>query len=158
MKGPVPKPPNQRQRRNRTPGAGRLPTASSMADAPIPPLPAREGGWRPEVLEWWASVWRSPMASQYLDADVKGGLYLLADLHQARWLNRDDPKLLLQLVKAIERQEPRFGLSPLERMRLGWEVEREESAERPARPAAAGREPRAPRAAVDPRELLKAVG
>lgn len=153
------KPPHQRQRRNKTAGATRLPTESSMADAAVPPLPEREGGWRPEVLAWWESVWRSPMASQYLDADVKGGLLLLADLHQARWLARDDPKLLLALVKEIARQEPRFGLSPLERMRLGWEVEREEPAERPARPAAAsGREPRAPRAAVDPRELLKAVG
>jgi hypothetical protein len=78
------------------------------------------------VTEWWRSVWTSPMASEYLDADMRSGLYLLADLYQIRWTveGRD----LIEASKEIRQQEVRFGLSPIDRRRLQWEVERAEVA------------------------------
>jgi hypothetical protein len=107
------------------------------------------------VEEWWASVWRSPMASEYLDADLRGGLYLLADLHHARW-NADSPSQLVSLAAEIRLQEVRFGLSPIDRSRLRWEVERGEQA---AEKIEGRRKAKAPKAqsGKDPRAVLKAV-
>src|SRR5687768_1251286 len=122
MPGPPPKPPGMAQRRNKTAGAAELPSAEESLENEVPELPARVGGWLPEVVAWWESVWRSPMASEYLDADMKGGLYLLADLHQARWTARDDARALSALAAEIRLQEVRFGLSPIDRSRLRWEV------------------------------------
>lgn len=67
------------------------------------------------------------MASEYLDADMRGGLYLLADLHQARW-TAASRTALIEAAKEIRLQEVRFGLSPIDRRRLQWEVERGEQA------------------------------
>jgi hypothetical protein len=107
------------------------------------------------VTEWWESVWRSPMASEYLDADMRGGLYLLADLHERRWREREDATALVKLASEIRLQEVRFGLSPVDRSRLQWEVERGEQA---AEKVQARRKAKAPpRKVVDPRSVLKAV-
>lgn len=109
------------------------------------------------VKEWWDSVWRSPMASEYLDADMRGGLYLLADLHQARWDARQDPRELVNVAKEIRLQEVRFGLSPVDRSRLQWEVEKGEEAveRRTKRKETKKRGSKEPLA--DPRSVLKAV-
>ena len=81
------------------------------------------------VVEWWDSVWRSPMASEFLDVDRRGGLYLIADLYQARW-TADSASAIANISKEIRLQEARFGLSPIDRRRLQWEVARGEEAER----------------------------
>jgi len=162
---PLPKPDHLRQRRNKVPPPAQLPTAAESADNEVPPLPDREPTespyldqarkpqpWHPMVLEWWASVWRSPMASEYLDADMKGGLYMLADLHQARWDVRGDASKLRELAAEIRLQEVRFGLSPADRSRLRWAIDQ---GERAAEQTEARREKKAPKATKDPRSLLK---
>lgn len=131
-RGPAPKPAELRQRANpRMPGR-RLPTEEQSASREVPGLPSRpDGGWHPMVEEWWAGAWRSPMASEWLDSDMHGGLYLLADLYEARWLARDDPKELRELSKEIRTLSAEFGLTPMTRRRLQWEVEKgEQAAER----------------------------
>ena len=45
---------------------GRVLPASGR-DGPVPELPDRE--WRPETLVWWEGVWRSPMATQFVESD-----------------------------------------------------------------------------------------
>jgi hypothetical protein len=148
------KPDHLRQRRNKVPSAAQLPTAEASRENEVPPLPTKTGEWEPRVVEWWVSVWKSPMASEYLDADMRGGLYLLADLHQARWTGRDDAKVLTALAAEIRLQEVRFGLSPIDRSRLRWTIEQgETAAERTAsrRAAKSGK-------AKDPRSVLKMVG
>lgn len=157
---PLPKPPGLRQRRNVVPGAARLPTAASSAANKVPTLPDRDpdsGGepadWHPMVLRWWASVWRSPMASEYLDADMQGGLYLLADLHQLRWTLRDSTALK-EIAGEIRLQEVRFGLSPIDRRRLQWEVEKGDQAVE--RTETRRRSKQA--SAKDPRDVLKVMG
>lgn len=158
MPGPAPKPSATRQRRNRTTTAAQLPSEASAADNEVPPLPPRAEGaepWHPMVVEWWESVWRSPMAAEFLDADMRGGLYLLADLHQLRWTALTGGALI-EVAKEIRLQEVRFGLSPIDRRRLQWEVDKGEK-------AAARTEnrrqktPKKSKAAKDPRSVLKVV-
>jgi hypothetical protein len=102
------------------------------------------------VQAWWTAIWKSPMASEFLDSDKKGGLYLLAELHQQRW-NADDPSDLVNIAKEIRQQEVRFGLSPIDRRRLQWEVEKgEQATERTSK-----RKQYKEASSKDPREALK---
>lgn len=161
------KPDHLRQRRNKIPGAAHLPTEELSLENAVPDLPSRppmagpDGApllneWHSMVIEWWESVWRSPMASEYLDADMKGGLYLLADLHQARW-NATDSHELVKLAAEIRLQEVRFGLSPVDRSRLRWTIEQGETAAERTESRRAGKAPTVPKR-KDPRDVLKMVG
>jgi hypothetical protein len=130
MKGPPPKPAELRQRQNRSSTRATLPSVEASAGREVPELPKREKAtevWHPKVLEWWASVWKSPMAAEYEQPDIQGGLRLLAELYQQRW---SDPDLnqLIKLAAEIRQQEIRFGLSPIDRRRLEWEIEKGETA------------------------------
>jgi hypothetical protein len=93
------------------------------------------------------------MASEYLDADMQGGLYLLADLHQLRWTLRDSTALK-EIAGEIRLQEVRFGLSPIDRRRLQWEVEKGDQAVE--RTETRRRSKQA--SAKDPRDVLKVMG
>lgn len=143
------------------PAPAQLPTVESSARNAVPPLPDRAPDkdgkaqhWHPMVIAWWSSVWRSPMASEYLDPDIRGGLYLLADLHQKRWEVRDDAHALKEIASEIRLQEAHFGLSPADRSRLRWAIEQGETA---AERTEARRERKAPKASKDPRSVLKVV-
>jgi hypothetical protein len=103
------------------------------------------------VIEWWDAVWRSPMAAEYLDTDMKGGLYLLAELHQRRWTS-DETKEVIAAAAEIRHQEVRFGLSPIDRRRLQWEVEK---AERAVEKTQTRRERQTVTSAKDPRDVLR---
>lgn len=152
---PLPKPPGLRQRRNRESTRAVLPTEAATADAEVPELPALGGRskWHAMVLRWWESVWKSPMASEYLTAD-KEALFMLARLHQDFWTAKDR-KSRQQAAAEIRQQGVRFGLSPIDRRRLQWEVEKGEQA---ADRTATRRQRKAPPAAgADPREVLKVV-
>lgn len=164
MPSPIPKPAHLRQRRNKPVNEATLLSPEASADNEVPSLPDREPDadgkvqeWHPKVVEWWSSIWRSPMASEFLDADMKGGLYLLADLHQARWEARDDGKTLTALAAEIRLQEVRFGLSPIDRSRLRWTIEQGETAAERTEARREGKAPKAPKA-KDPRAVLKMVG
>ena len=155
--GPPPKPPHLRQRTNKVAGSARLPSADDAASNTVPDLPPRAEGWHRMLREWWESVWRSPMASEYLQADMKGGLYHLAYLHQLYWeateLGFGAINSLPKLAAEIRLQEVRFGLSPIDRRRLQWEVERGEQA---AEKVQQRRQTKAAKSnASDPRKGLK---
>lgn len=149
-RGPAPKPPHLRQRRNRTPGARTLEATSPTVRRRVPPLPKRPAteNWHAEVRTWWRVLWASPMAAEYLDADV-GGLYCLAELYQRRWTEADT-KALVPIIAEIRHQEVRFGLTPIDRTRLGWTL-----------PAPGGPKPgpaATPRdATADPRHVLRVL-
>jgi hypothetical protein len=169
--GPPPKPAGMRQRRNKGPQGTTLSAEGSKR--PAPPLPDRQcpgcdgSGitpktkdqacphceatgimpWHPLVLQRWADVWASPMATEFLDSDVHG-LYVLADLWDLYWKGDKDRAAEIRL------QEQRFGLSALDRRRLQWEVEKVEQAQRRRPPSAA---PPVRKPTKDPRAFLKAV-
>lgn len=160
MPGPSPKPAALRQRRNRQPTAANLPSEEQAANNEVPALFDRAAGedgvalsWHPMVVEWWHSVWTSPMASEYLDADMKGGLYQLASLHQDFW-ESTSRAARVACAAEIRLQEVRFGLSPIDRRRLQWEIEKGEGA---AEKTQSRRARKAPTPGKDPRQLLKAV-
>jgi hypothetical protein len=86
------------------------------------------------------------MASEYVQADVHG-LYRLAALVDAFWHEPDK-----ELAAEIRLQQQCFGLTPLDRRRLQWEVERVEEVTR----RRAQRQPQAA-AGEDPRAALRIV-
>jgi len=119
MKGPVPKPAGVRRRQNRVVTAAVL----RLPDRPGP-APALPGGrsWRAETLAWWADVWGSPMAGEFVPSDVHG-LNLLAVLVDEFWSSPS-----AGLAAEIRLQRQCFGLTPIDRRRLQWEIDRGESA------------------------------
>jgi hypothetical protein len=151
------KPDHLRQRRNRTSTKALLPPEADTAGSAVPELPPIGDGkdgeqWHPLVRRWWKSVWTSPMASEYLAAD-KDALYMLARLHQDFWM-ADTGTQRQQLAAEIRQQGVRFGLSPIDRRRLQWEVEKgDQAAERTTT-----RRERKNASGKDPRDVLKVVG
>lgn len=87
------------------------------------------------------------MAGEYIETDTDGlgRVAILIDVYYAT--------LRPELLGEIRLQEARFGLSPLDRSRLQWEISKAEDAERRRKPAPA--EPS--RTVSDPRKTLRAV-
>lgn len=160
MPGPPPKDPTTRQRRNKVAGAAAL--EDNRQNARVPPLPKRRAAdgtalpkndpadWHTLTRAWWRDVWRSPMAARYTRSDTHG-LYTLAALVD-QFQRTPTP----QLASEIRQQRACFGLTPVDRWRLGWEVVGDATA--PAVPRAQP-QPSAPPPppGVDPRQLLRVV-
>jgi hypothetical protein len=122
--------PSVRQRRN---------TASSAAtlyhlkpdEIEIPELPTRydndgnERLWSIHTQEWWEAIWSSPMAPEFHKSDIHG-LYDMAVLKEAFWNGRVD------LHSEIRLYEQQFGLNPLARRRLEWQIVDTEKAQEAA--------------------------
>lgn len=146
MSGPVPKPASQRRRRNVSTTARTLRPVSGEVE--IPKLPTRRidgrpAKWRAETLDWWQRLWHSPMAPEFDDSDLDG-LRELALLIDKFWREQT-----VDLAREVRLQRAEFGLSPISRRRLQWEIDRgEEAAQRTA-------ERRSPKAATvpDPRAI-----
>ena len=99
--------------------------------------------WQSMTRRWWQAVWRSPMAKEFLKVDLHG-LYRLAVLVDEFW-----SKPSTKLAGEIRQQQAAYGLTPIDRRRLQWEVKRVEGKGRQAA------KPRLP--AGDPRAFLKPV-
>lgn len=154
MPGPTPKDPKLRQRTNRVTTSATLQMVSSepVSQAEAHDLPVRGIGdtpWHPDTLIFWREVWASPMAAEFIAADVPG-LVLVARLIDK--FNYGDTGLAAE----IRLQRQCFGLTPLDRRRLQWEIERGEAAAQRRRT-----ESRPPAVAQtgtrDPRRTLRAV-
>jgi hypothetical protein len=149
MPGPAPKHPSVRARRNKTSTAA---TLSAVHDVQAPPLPTRL--WHEQTRAWWSDLWASPMAPEYDESD-RHGLFALAVLVDDFW-RTEDPKLRKEIAAEIRQQRQGFGLTPIDRRRLQWEIERvDEAQDRGERRRAATPKPSAP--AGDPRGVLHAV-
>jgi hypothetical protein len=145
-RGPAPKPAHLRQRTNKKSGSATI----EAPDKPkIPEIPKPdERTWHPLTVKSWQHAWSSPMATQWLESDVDalGRLALLWDAYYQK------PASLL--LAEIRLQEARFGLSPLDRSRLQWEVGRAEGMGKKPAPAP----PAVKRTGThDPRRILMAV-
>ena len=141
-RGRHPKHPGLRQ--NRTKKAGRAQLSPVDPDAAIKPPPLQNPDkrkWHRLTRAWWKRVWQSPMASEYLPTDIDG-LARLAILVDNYYVHPHK-----DLAGEIRLQEARFGLSPMDRGRLQWEVQRGEEAERkrksPQHKRSSGKDPRA---------------
>lgn len=144
-RGPAPKPAHLRQRTNKKAGSAQLeaPVSPEVPEIPNPD----QRVWHALTLAAWRNAWESPMASQWLetDADALGRLALLWDEFYK--------KPSADALKEIRLQSALFGLSPLDRSRLQWEVTRGEEAERKrTKPA-----PSAVKPGTDLRKVLRMV-
>ena len=145
-----PKDPSIRVRRNKV-----STKATLKSDAAIiaPELPERD--WHPMVLAWWRDLWSSPMAPEFDDSD-RHGLFKLALLHDDFW-KADQPKIRKEASAEIRLQEQRFGLSPIDRRRLQWEIERTEEAVERGEKRRTASKPSGPASKGDPRAVLRAL-
>jgi hypothetical protein len=151
MPGPSPKHPSTRARRNRTSTAAQLKADPSIT---APALPTRS--WHHMTAAWWRDVWASPMAPEFDDSD-KHGLFALAVLVDDFW-SADSPTMRRDLAAEIRQQSQRFGLSPIDRRRLQWEIERtEEAQDRGERRRTRAAEASSRSAGGDPRAVLRAL-
>lgn len=131
MPGPLPKPPDRRQRRNRGP------VGLVTVDSPPRAVPAPPGGLLAASASAWERLWRSPIASTFLDSDRPAleRLFLLLD-ERARAFrvarrerlvegSKQQPVLspLLGYVATLDTEiralEDRYGLNPRARLQLG---------------------------------------
>lgn len=104
------KPPGARVRRNVDQPQWRgLPSEGRTGPAPKCP-PA----WSKETKEWWKVIWRSPMATVWLESDIPA-LIRLGNLLEL-------PKQTALIVGEIRQIEDRFGLSPKSRRMLQWMI------------------------------------
>lgn len=141
MSGPTPKPSALRQRQNKVSTRATLSSEGERRRVPATPKE-----WHPMTKTWWRDVWHSPMAAEFVEAD-KHGLYRLAVMVNGFW---EQPSK--ELHAEIRLGQQAFGLTPIDRRRLQWEVEKVESARR--KPKRERRE----KAQSDPRETyLRAV-
>lgn len=147
MPGPAPK--MNPARRNKT--ATRA-TLTRDHQVKCPDLPERETGWHKLTESWWSDIWASPMAPEF-DASDHHGLFVLADLVDAFWCE-ESPRARAGLAAEIRLQRQCFGLTPIDRRRLQWEIARgDDAAEKTkTRRAAPATSP-----AVDPRAALRVV-
>jgi hypothetical protein len=114
-----PKPPGQRRRRN----AGQSQWKQLPAEGrrgKVPELPDLD--WLPDTLEWWETIWASPMATAWQPADMDA-LVRLARLRDADARGEGSVTALAQMTAL----EDRFGLSPKARRALQWEIASAES-------------------------------
>lgn len=155
MSGPLPKDPALRRRTNK-PATRAVLCGWKRRVPPLPKLNEGEAAprmWHALTRAWWRDVWRSPMASAFLTQDLHG-LYILARLVDDFWTHPSK-----ELAAEIRLQRQCFGLTPIDRRRLDWQVEEDgtEDAKR-AFPAAAAAPPPACEPIEDPRKLLRVVG
>jgi hypothetical protein len=106
-------------RRNRSTTRATLTTVHNVT---APQLPA-DRDWQPLTVAWWRDVWASPMAPEYDESD-RHGLFLLAVLVDQFW---ESPSTALAAEIRLQRQC--FGLTPIDRRRLQWEIERTDEAQ-----------------------------
>lgn len=124
MPGPPPSG-RPRQRNKAVPIGAVLPPTDISAE--IPKLPAHpHAEWCQLTLRWWRTVWQSPMRHEYTEADIHG-LWMMAMIVNDFWLA--ETQTARQSAAAEMRlQSTRFGLSPIDRSRLRWEIEKSDEA------------------------------
>lgn len=99
------------------------------------------------TIAWWETIWASPMADEWVDGDIPA-LFRLARLDDLFW-NATDSAEITRLAAEIRQQQSRFGLTPMDRRALQWEIHRVERLTKGPKPVS-GR-------ARDPRSILRSL-
>jgi hypothetical protein len=151
--GPAANPASARSAYRKKKGLGAVLSRDVEVDTPMLP-DVRE--WHPMTVAWWSDVWDSPMAQEYDDSD-KHGLFAMAMIVDDFW-NAESVRARQECSAEIRLQGLRFGLSPIDRRRLQWEIEKAEEASAKGKKRAARAEEVSSRAPVgDPRAALRAL-
>lgn len=115
----LPKPAATRARRNRY-STGATLEASPAQRHELPD----DTDWHAMTRVWWATVWSSPMAGEWVDGDIPA-LVRVARLDHEFW-SATDPEKMVRLAAEIRQSQARFGLTPMDRRSLQWEIQRVE--------------------------------
>lgn len=131
-----PTPKRNPARRNKSVTRSTLTRDHDIAMPDLPPA-ADIDGWHPLTSQWWVDIWASPMAPEFDKSDIHG-LYILAALVDKFWWNPSK-----DTAAEIRLQRVGFGLTPIDRRRLQWEIERTEDAQEKGARRRAARKPTA---------------
>lgn len=112
--GPPPKPAAQRRRRNRAPAPVKL-SAEKTTKTKTPTLPGATR-YSKSTRAWWATVWRSPMAAVWLEADVPA-LVRLAGLNELLEQGEATAMVASESLSARSAPEPSWQLQRKEQHR-----------------------------------------
>jgi hypothetical protein len=150
-RGPAPKDPKTRRRRNRASTAAKV-KGPETPPLEIPLLPEGRGGgpngaWHVETGSWWVDLWRSAIAAEYV-AGIDGHTLLVFAVVLDRFWH--DPSK--ELATEIRLQAREFGLNPMARRSLQWQVKPRGSGEDKPEPGKGGKATEG-----DPRERLTLV-
>jgi hypothetical protein len=94
------------------------------ADWSVPALPDR---YDSRTRDWWEAVKASPMRDEYTSSDWQG-LLAVAALLELWWITADPKALAEWRVQCRE-----YGLTPIARRSLAWEIRRADTGPTPAR-------------------------
>lgn len=149
MPGPPPKPEALRQRRNKSSSRRQLPAQLGKRRKPHLPTHPTEGQvWHEMAQRWWKDVWASPMSSEFLAGDHPA-LFRLVLLVDVYWKT-----MALDVAREIRLMEREFGLTPLSRRRLEWNVVQAEESKDRLEERRVERARVIEQPAIDPRNLL----
>src|SRR5690606_36161144 len=115
-RGPAPKDPSKRRRRNADP----IPTTKVVDDGELrgEPLPddAIEESWHPRTVAWWQTWRRSPQAATFTATDWD---FLLdtALMHHTMWA-----KGRWEFAAELRLRSAKFGATPEDRARLRLQI------------------------------------
>jgi len=144
MAGPgntIPKPADQRRRRNAVPGTVELPAKGRRGRPPAWPLDVQPTEAQRRL---WARLWRTPQAVAWQQFE-----WSRVVARYVRVVLEAEDELDVKLLAEARQLEDRLGLSPLAMLRLRWTVAADELADQ--------RET-APADAEDRRRRLTAAG
>lgn len=161
--GPPPTDPAKKTRTNKTSTNAKL---FAVENPEIPPMPSPEDWvkrldgqsyWNPAVIKWWTDIWSSPMSGEFSQSDIHG-LYLgCKQLHESLNPSNKGTEQASFMTK-FEQTVRNFGLNPMSRRALQWEIDRgSEAAGRTADREAKAKEraeSNGPKAVKDPRKGL----
>lgn len=77
--------------------------------------------WNPAVVEWWESIWTSPMASEFVDADIHGLYMGCVFLHESLnpFYKLGDRTSAFGKFEGVQKA---YGLTPSARESLRWTI------------------------------------
>lgn len=123
--------PSARARRNKSSSAATLqqPEPDEIVIPDLPPHPRAVDGhdWHEMAQQMWADLWASPMAAEYDDSDINQ-MYILLRLVDRFWTT-ESMSGMKDLAAEIRLSGQRFGITPLDRRRLEWQIEQTKDAQ-----------------------------
>lgn len=143
--GPNPKDPSTRARGNKSSTRATLAVVENPEIPPMPdpleyvpsPFPVgsdlySEPAWFKAVVDWWEDIWSSPMSSEFSDSDIHG-LYIGCVLFQESINPMNKITERMAAYTKFEGVVRNYGLNPMARRALQWEIDRGDSADKRTR-------------------------
>ena len=156
----LPKDPATRSRGRKSTTAAKLTPVDNPTIPELPPASEWIEGsaWPAPVTSWWSAVWSSPMSSEYDDSDLPG-LHMAAMYLALATDQKIRPSERLKAASQHEAAVKNYGLTPMSRRSLQWEILKTDDAQaraargsnKPTDGTGTTNQPRRP----DPREAVE---